>query len=122
MLKNLKKVLETYCLLYLFDISFHYFFSYNDAALFQSYHCDNKFFRLTGGMSSTSGIIQSILKEGESQVKMTVADQSRCCSILCTSEYCLETTEQLQDKLKEKVKPELSDQIDMSNEQDLFHK
>ena len=40
--------------------------------------------------------------------------------ILTTAEYCLETTQQLEGKLKEKVKPGLADKIDLGSEQDLF--
>jgi hypothetical protein len=43
-------------------------------------------------------------------------------SILTTAEYCLETTQQLEEKLKEKVDPHLADKINLSQEQDMFHK
>ncbi|KAG5887080.1 hypothetical protein JTB14_018250 [Gonioctena quinquepunctata] len=73
---------------------------------------------------STSGLIQnfsSLLKEGES-IRFTKEEQTKICCILTTAEYCLETTQQLADKLKEKVEPGLVDQIDLSKEQDNFHK
>lgn len=75
----------------------------------------------SGGISSASGLIQSILKEGE-VTKFTEEEQCRICSILCTAEYCMETSQQLEEKLKEKVNPSLSNQIDMNSEQDTFHK
>lgn len=53
--------------------------------------------------------------------KYTCQELSRICSILSTAEYCLETTQQLEEKLKEKVHPNLVDKINMSQEQDLFH-
>ena len=34
----------------------------------------------------------------------------------------METTQQLEEKLKEKVDPDLSSQIDLNPEQDTFHK
>jgi len=34
----------------------------------------------------------------------------------------METTQQLEDKLKEKVDPELVEKIDLRAEQDIFHK
>jgi len=34
----------------------------------------------------------------------------------------METTQQLEDKLKEKVDKELADKIDLHAEQDVFHK
>ncbi|XP_063395988.1 vacuolar protein sorting-associated protein 53 homolog [Mytilus trossulus] len=72
------------------------------------------------GTSSASGILQSILKEGEI-TKFTEEEQCRICSILCTAEYCMETTQQLEEKLKEKVDPGLTSQIDLNPEQDTFH-
>lgn len=72
---------------------------------------------------STSGFIQnfhSLLKEGE-VTRYTHEEQARVCSILATAEYCLETTQQLEEKLKEKVEPHLADKINLSQEQDMFH-
>ncbi|XP_069683523.1 vacuolar protein sorting-associated protein 53 homolog [Periplaneta americana] len=72
---------------------------------------------------STSGFIQnfhSLLKEGE-VTRYTHEEQARVCSILTTAEYCLETTQQLEEKLKEKVDPHLADKINLSQEQDMFH-
>ena len=67
----------------------------------------------SGGISSASGLIQSILKEGE-VTKFTEEEQCRICSMLCTAEYCMETSQQLEEKLKEKVDPNLSGQIDLN--------
>jgi hypothetical protein len=73
-------------------------------------------------ITSASGLIQSILKEGENMTKFTEDEQCRICSILCTSEYCMETTQQLEDKLKEKVDADLVASINLSAQQDMFHK
>lgn len=73
---------------------------------------------------STSGLIQnfsSLLKEGEI-TRFTKEEQMRICCILTTAEYCQETTKQLADKLKEKIDSPLADQIDLSQEQDHFHR
>ena len=73
---------------------------------------------------STSGLIQnfsSLLKEGE-LTRFNKDELAKICCILSTAEYCLETTQQLSDKLKEKIDPSLADQIDLSKEQDNFHK
>ncbi len=72
-------------------------------------------------ITSATGLIQSILKEGE-VTKLTEEEQCRICSILCTAEYCMETAQQLEDKLKEKVDDGLKDKINLTAEQDLFHK
>lgn len=74
-------------------------------------------------LTSSAGIIQnfqSLLKEGEI-TRFTSVEQCRICSILITAEYCLETIQQLEDKLKEKVDPTLSNQINLSSEQDIYH-
>lgn len=63
----------------------------------------------------------SFLKEGEI-TRFTKNEQAKVCCILTTAEYCLETTQQLCDKLKEKIDPALADQVDLSKEQDNFHK
>lgn len=54
--------------------------------------------------------------------RLSKDEQAKICCILTTAEYCLETTQQLSDKLKEKIEPELADQIDLTKEQDNFHK
>lgn len=72
---------------------------------------------------STSGLIHnfsSLLKEGDLP-KLTKDEQIKICCILTTGEYCLETTQQLSDKLKEKIDTNLVDQIDLTQEQDNFH-
>ncbi|VDP08276.1 unnamed protein product [Soboliphyme baturini] len=50
---------------------------------------------------STAGLIQSILKEVS---RLTTDEVFLTCSILVTAEFCTETTCQLQDKLREKLK------------------
>lgn len=73
---------------------------------------------------STSGLIQnfsSLLKEGEI-TRYTKDELTKICCILTTAEYCLETTQQLQEKLKEKIEPPFANQVDLSKEQDGFHK
>ncbi|XP_057335223.1 vacuolar protein sorting-associated protein 53 homolog [Microplitis mediator] len=72
---------------------------------------------------STAGLIQnfqSFLKEGES-TRFSKEEQSRICCILTTAEYCLETTQQLEEKLKEKTDKCYAEKINLSQEQDLFH-
>lgn len=80
-----------------------------------------KFSRQQPTIASASSLIQSLLKEGD-VIKLTEDEQCQTCSILCTAEYCLETTQQLEDKLKEKVDRELVERIDLRAEQDVFHK
>lgn len=68
----------------------------------------------------SSGGLASILKDS-GEVKFNKDEQSLTCCILCTADYSLETTQQLEEKLKEKVDPELAEKIDLNGEQDVFH-
>ncbi|KAF7380281.1 hypothetical protein HZH66_014636 [Vespula vulgaris] len=72
---------------------------------------------------STSGFIQNVqnfLKEGEN-TKFCKEEQARICCILTTAEYCLETTQQLEEKLREKTDQCYAKRINLSQEQDIFH-
>jgi len=71
--------------------------------------------------SSAAGLIQSLLKEGAEGNRFKAPEIAQICSVLLTANYCLETTQQLEKKLQEKVDPALSDKISMSAEMDLFH-
>ncbi|KAL0274108.1 UNVERIFIED_CONTAM: hypothetical protein PYX00_006616 [Menopon gallinae] len=79
---------------------------------------------ISGGISTltraevAAGFIQNLLKEGS---RLERNEQRRICTILTTAEYCLETVQQLEDKLKEKIDKELADKVNMSQEQDIFH-
>nr|CAG4651629.1 EOG090X024P [Triops cancriformis] len=75
---------------------------------------------------TTANIIQNfqyLLKEGDSgNVKLTVQEIGNICCVLTTAEYCMETTSQLELKIKEKVEPGLSGEISLQAEQDMFGK
>nr|CAB3267648.1 vacuolar protein sorting-associated protein 53 homolog [Phallusia mammillata] len=64
----------------------------------------------------------SSLKDGSSSeaVRLGSGELTLICSILTTADYCLETTQQLEMKLKEKVDTNLSPQIDLSEERTVF--
>jgi vacuolar protein sorting-associated protein 53 len=87
--------------------------------------------------------IQTILKEAQNVAnsdskKLTENEICKTCSILCTSEYCLETIQQvcllraylvnqlililfkLEDKLREKVSKQNAEKISFSSEVDVF--
>ena len=73
-------------------------------------------------LSSAAGqVFQNFLKEGDSQ-RFSKDDLIRICCVLTTAEYCLETVQQLEDKLKEKVTPAFVSKIDMSEEMDVYHR
>lgn len=62
----------------------------------------------------------SLLKEGE-QIKLHPDERVFICSVIVTAEYIIETTQQLESKLKQKVNQALVDRINMSAEQDIYH-
>ncbi|CAN9511588.1 unnamed protein product [Ophioblennius macclurei] len=74
--------------------------------------------------TTTSGglTISSLLKEkeGSEAAKFTVDELCLICSILSTAEYCLATTQQLEEKLKEKVDKVLVERINLTGEMDTF--
>lgn len=66
-------------------------------------------------------MLQNFLKEGD-VLRYLEDDLVQICYILTTSEYCLETVQQLEDKLKEKIDPSFTESIDLGDEKDLFHR
>ncbi|XP_017837908.1 vacuolar protein sorting-associated protein 53 homolog [Drosophila busckii] len=73
-------------------------------------------------LSTAAGqVFHNFLKEGDVQ-RFQRDDLVRICCVLTTGEYCLETVQQLEDKLKEKVTAPYASKIDMSEEKDVFHR
>uniref|UniRef100_A0A669ES66 Vacuolar protein sorting-associated protein 53 homolog n=1 Tax=Oreochromis niloticus TaxID=8128 RepID=A0A669ES66_ORENI len=80
---------------------------------------------LSGNLPNTNSgglTISSLLKEKEvsEAAKFTVDELCLICSILSTAEYCLATTQQLEEKLKEKVDKVLVERINLTGEMDTF--
>uniref|UniRef100_A0A7N6AKH6 Vps53 N-terminal domain-containing protein n=1 Tax=Anabas testudineus TaxID=64144 RepID=A0A7N6AKH6_ANATE len=71
----------------------------------------------SGGLTITSLLKE---KEGSEAAKFTVDELCLICSILSTAEYCLATTQQLEEKLKEKVDKVLMERINLTGEMDTF--
>ncbi|XP_020796034.1 vacuolar protein sorting-associated protein 53 homolog isoform X1 [Boleophthalmus pectinirostris] len=71
----------------------------------------------SGGLTITSLLKE---KEGSETAKFTVDELCLICSILSTAEYCLATTQQLEEKLKEKVDKPLVERINLTGEMDTF--
>ena len=71
---------------------------------------------------STNTFVQSFqrIKDGDT-VRLNDDEKVLLCTFLLTSEYCIETTQQLEGKLKEKVNRELSEKISLAAEQDFYH-
>ncbi|XP_061386999.1 vacuolar protein sorting-associated protein 53 homolog [Musca vetustissima] len=73
-------------------------------------------------LSTAAGqVIHNFLKEGDAQ-RFSRDDLIRICCVLTTAEYCLETVQQLEEKLKEKVATAYASKVDMSEERDVFHR
>nr|XP_019595046.1 PREDICTED: vacuolar protein sorting-associated protein 53 homolog isoform X2 [Rhinolophus sinicus] len=95
--------------------------------IFQKYLREYAWKILSGNLpkttSSSGGLtISSLLKEkeGSEVAKFTVEELCLICSILSTAEYCLATTQQLEEKLKEKVDVSLTERINLTGEMDTF--
>uniref|UniRef100_A0A4W3IF78 VPS53 subunit of GARP complex n=1 Tax=Callorhinchus milii TaxID=7868 RepID=A0A4W3IF78_CALMI len=96
-------------------------------SIFQKYLREYAWKILSGNLpkntSSSGGLtISSLLKEkeGSEAAKFTVEELCLICSILSTAEYCLATTQQLEEKLKEKVDVNLVERINLTGEMDTF--
>lgn len=68
--------------------------------------------------SGAAGLLQSLLQNdiGKSKIEC-----HRVCSVILTADYCLETSQQLEKKLREKVDSESTSKIDLKQEEDLFN-
>ena len=91
--------------------------------------------------ATSVGGFSGLLKDKESEVKLSTDEVAKSCYILSTAEYCLDTTQQvlvyrhqclfavdilcmfqLQEKLQERVEAQYKEQIDMNAEIDMFHR
>ncbi|KAM8945076.1 vacuolar protein sorting-associated protein 53 homolog isoform 1-T1 [Lycaon pictus] len=95
--------------------------------IFQKYLREYAWKILSGNLpkttSSSGGLtISSLLKEkeGSEVAKFTLEELCLICGILSTAEYCLATTQQLEEKLKEKVDVSLIERINLTGEMDTF--
>ncbi|KAF9824759.1 hypothetical protein SFRURICE_020490 [Spodoptera frugiperda] len=78
---------------------------------------------LPAGPGSLVTNLHTLLRDDDSRTaRYSPPELARLTSVITTAEYCLETTVHLEQKLKEKVAPALADKIDLTPEQDLFHK
>ncbi|XP_058833094.1 vacuolar protein sorting-associated protein 53 homolog [Topomyia yanbarensis] len=73
-------------------------------------------------LSTAAGqVIHNFLKEGEAP-RYSLEEIRKICYVLATAEYCLETVQQLEDKLKEKIGKCYVNRVDLSDEKDVFHR
>ena len=71
--------------------------------------------------TTSSRISLPLRRDTQTELNLGPDELVATCSILCTADYCLDTTEQLEAKLKEKIDKSLKEQIKFSQEQDGFH-
>lgn len=71
-------------------------------------------------------VLLASMKKAEPVIRRSTEDRSNlnevktACMVLNTAEYCLNTSLQLEDRLKDKVKEELRESISFSDERDAF--
>ena len=75
---------------------------------------------LTANLPKSATLAATMLKDvgSNGDIKLTTDEQYTACCILNTAEYCLDTTEQLEGKLKQKIGEE---KVDLVAEQDVYH-
>lgn len=57
---------------------------------------------VTTNATSTTSILQNLMRE-ETSIRLTADQQFFCCCLLATSDWCAETTNQLQEKLRQRL-------------------
>uniref|UniRef100_A0A6G1SPN2 Vacuolar protein sorting-associated protein 53 homolog n=1 Tax=Aceria tosichella TaxID=561515 RepID=A0A6G1SPN2_9ACAR len=65
-----------------------------------------------------AGLLQSLLRDDAGRNKV---EPNHVCSVILTADYCLETTQQLEKKLKERIDPSLVERVDFRSELDIFN-
>lgn len=65
-----------------------------------------------------AGLLQSLLRDDTARNKLEL---NQACSVILTADYCFETTQQLEKKIKERVDPTLEAKVDLSAELDIFN-
>ncbi|KRZ01465.1 Vacuolar protein sorting-associated protein 53 -like protein [Trichinella zimbabwensis] len=71
--------------------------------------------------TTTAGLLQSFLKEGD-MPRLSNDEIYLVCCVLITAEFCAETSHQLQEKLKEKAGDlAMHEAFDFTNEREMFH-
>lgn len=75
---------------------------------------------LSAASSSAAGLLQIFMKDLENKA-YSVGEIVQLCAIILTANYCLETTQQLEKKIQEKIDSSLAEKISMTAECDIFH-
>lgn len=75
---------------------------------------------LPKGPSSNMSVRLSLRKDPQ-ETRLTSEELVATCSVICTADYCLETTQQMEAKLKEKIEPSLTEKVNFSQEMEALH-
>lgn len=65
-----------------------------------------------------AGLLQSLLRDDAGRSKI---EPVQVCSVILTADYCLETTQQLEKKLKERIDPNFVSKVDLKPELEIFN-
>ncbi|MBW0469863.1 hypothetical protein O181_009578 [Austropuccinia psidii MF-1] len=93
---------------------------YSEEILTTSLSATMNYMTTIGGVSTErpSGEFAPSSTDGSRLIRTSVL--LCACAVLNTADYCAETSQQLQNKLQEKIHPELKVKVTLENEQDLF--
>ena len=78
--------------------------------------------RIPTGSSSKLSLGALRRTDTSAELSLNREDLLVACSLLCTADYCLETTQQLEAKLKEKIDSAFKEKIDFSQEEEHFRR
>ena len=78
--------------------------------------------RIPTGSSSKLSLGALRRADTSAELSLNREDLLVACSLLCTADYCLETTQQLEAKLKEKIDSTFKEKIDFSQEEEHFRR
>ncbi|EGD75791.1 hypothetical protein PTSG_07909 [Salpingoeca rosetta] len=92
---------------------------YNLYTVFKKYLREYADRILLANLPKSTSLATLLVKEAE--LKLSMEEVYLVCSILNTADYCLQTTEQLEAKMKEKLDAPFNEQVNLTEEQDKFN-
>lgn len=64
--------------------------------------------------------VQRDSRRSSSESRPNVHELHNACLVINTADYCADTAAQLEERLKERILPELKDRVSLEAERDLF--
>ncbi|KAI3385999.1 hypothetical protein SNEBB_009319 [Seison nebaliae] len=71
-------------------------------------------------ISNTAAATESLFVSAKERQKLLKDDIQQICRVICTADYCIETTQQLELKMKSKINERLHSEISFAKEDDAF--